>query len=223
MKGWWWKLSGLFLLFYTITRGLSMHVPEMPILEQSIRNLFFHVPMWFALMLLMLVSVIYGIKYLYKGNINDDVRSREFAIVGFVLGLLGLLTGMVWARSTWGAWWVFQEVKLNASAAGLLIYAAYFILRGSLEDEEKKARLAAVYNIFAFVMFIVLINVIPRLSESSLHPGNGGNPGFSAYDLDANLRTVFYPAVLGWILLGVWIATLRSRINLLNRKMTGLD
>jgi heme exporter protein C len=223
MKYWWWKILAIALLLHTVIRGLTMDVPDMPILEETVRNLFFHVPMWFALMLVMLVSVVYGIRYLNTGDIRDDVRSREFALVGFFFGFMGLLTGMVWARSTWGAWWVFQEVKLNASAAGMLIYAAYFILRGSLEDEEKKARLAGVYNIFAFVMFIVLINVIPRMTDSSLHPGNGGNPGFSAYDLDARLRGVFYPAVLGWILLGVWIANLRVRLVLLERKRLGMD
>ena len=92
-----------------------------------------------------------------------------------------------------------------------------------LDDEEKKARFSAVYSIFAFVMFMVLINVIPRISNSSLHPGNGGNPGFNSYDLDSNLRLVFYPAVLGWILLSVWIATLLIRVEKIFRKKHGLD
>ncbi len=125
---------------------------------------------------------------------------------------------MVWAQVTWGAWWVFEEVKLNGAAAGLLIYAAYFILRGSFTKENMKARFSAVYNIFAFVMYMVLINVIPRITDSSLHPGNGGNPGFNAYDLDNNLRTVFYPAVIGWTLLAFWISTLKYRIEMIKHK-----
>jgi len=105
----------------------------------------------------------------------------------------------------------------------LLVYAAYFILRGSFEDEEKRARYGAVYSIFAFVMYMVLINVIPRITNSSLHPGNGGNPGFNSYDLDSDLRMVFYPAVIGWVLLSVWMTTLLVRIKQVFRKKHQLD
>ncbi|HRH58253.1 MAG TPA: cytochrome c biogenesis protein [Chitinophagales bacterium] len=203
--------------------GFSGPIPELNILEQSIRNLYFHVPMWFAMMILMFISMVYSIFYLSKQRIDHDIKASAFAKVGFLFGILGIITGSVWARATWGAWWVFEEVKLNGAGAALLVYAAYFILRGSFEDEEKKARFAAVYSIFAFVMFMVLINVIPRISNSSLHPGNGGNPGFNSYDLDSNLRMVFYPAVIGWILLSVWITTLIIRIEKVYRKKHGLD
>ena len=150
---WWWKLLCVLLLFYTFVYGFLIAIPELPILEQSIRNLFFHVPMWFTMIALMLSSTIFGIYYLVKEDIVYDVKSYNIAVVGFVFGLMGLATGMVWAKVTWGAWWVFQEVKLNAAGAGVLIYAAYFILRGSLEEEEKRARFSAVYNVFAFVLF----------------------------------------------------------------------
>ena len=99
----------------------------------------------------------------------------------------------------------------------MLIYLAYFILRGSIDEEQKRARIAAVYNIFAYVMLIVFLMILPRLSDS-LHPGNGGNPGFNNYDLDSNMRLVFYPAVIGWILLTVWICTIRVRIEKIKRK-----
>jgi heme exporter protein C len=214
---WWWKLISVFLIFYTFIYGFLISIPELPILEQSIRNLFFHVPMWFTMIALMLSSTIFGIFYLVKEDIVYDVKSYNIAVVGFVFGLMGLATGMVWAKVTWGAWWVFQEVKLNAAGAGVLIYAAYFILRGSLEEEEKRARFSAVYNVFAFVMFFVFIMVIPRLDVNSLHPGNGGNPGFNSYDLDNNLRMLFYPAVIGFILLGGWVSQLFIRIELIKR------
>ena len=191
---WWWKLLCVLLLFY---KFLSFFIK--------------------------LSSTIFGIYYLVKEDIVYDVKSYNIAVVGFVFGLMGLATGMVWAKVTWGAWWVFQEVKLNAAGAGVLIYAAYFILRGSLEEEEKRARFSAVYNVFAFVLFYVFIMVIPRLDVNSLHPGNGGNPGFNSYDLDNNLRMLFYPAVIGFILLGGWISQLFIRIELIKRKKIGLD
>ena len=68
-----------------------------------------------------------------------------------------------------------------------------------------------------FFLIVPLVFVIPRLSDS-LHPGNGGNPGFNSYDLDSNLRKVFYFAVIGWTLLGYWIATISTRLSLIKRK-----
>jgi len=91
-----------------------------------------------------------------------------------------------------------------------LIYFAYLVLRGSLEDEQQRARISAVYNIFAFSAMIPLLFILPRLTDS-LHPGSGGNPGFNAYDLDNKLRMVFYPAVLAWTGLGFWLTELRIR------------
>ena len=84
-----------------------------------------------------------------------------------------------------------------------------------MPDPHKRARLAAIYNIFAYVLTMVSLMVLPRLTDS-LHPGNGGNPAFSQYDLDSSLRAVFYPAVLGWILLGVWAYALHLRAARLN-------
>jgi heme exporter protein C len=122
---------------------------------------------------------------------------------------------MIWANFTWGTPWS-NDPKQNASAVGLLLYLSYIILRNSFNDIKKKARISAVYNIFAFFIFIPLIFVLPRLTDS-LHPGNGGNPGFNAYDLDYKLRLVFYPSILGWFLLGVWISKSVSDFFLLKR------
>ena len=67
---------------------------------------------------------------------------------------------------------------------------------------------------------MVLIGLLPRLQGTdSLHPGNGGNPAFSKYDLDNSLRPVFYSAVLGWILLGFWIYSIRVRIRNMEEKL----
>ena len=82
--------------------------------------------------------------------------------------------------------------------------------------------MSAAYNIFAFVAMIPLVFVIPRLT-SSLHPGNGGNPALGGEDLDNTLRLVFYPAVLGMMCLGTWMASLYYRVrrmkNLLSYKI----
>jgi heme exporter protein C len=87
-----------------------------------------------------------------------------------------------------------------------------------MDDEQKRSRVSAVYNVFAYVMMIVFIMIYPRLKGiGSLHPGNGGNPGFNTYDLDSHMRLVFYPAVIGWLLLCSWIASINIRLERINR------
>jgi heme exporter protein C len=183
----------------------------MDILNESIRNLYFHVPMWFGMILLLGTSAAYSVGYLRQGSLAKDFWTIETANLGVLMGILGIVTGMIWANFTWGEPWS-NDPKQNASAIGLLIYFAYFILRGSLTDAQQKARISAVYNIFAFAILIPLLFILPRLTDS-LHPGNGGNPGFNAYDLDSRMRMVFYPAVIGWFLAGLWVAQLRVRVR----------
>ena len=207
----WWKWLAIVLVFYAIIAGLLIEVPRLPILHESIRNLFFHVTMWFAMLIMMIASVRYGISYLRSGNIDYDIKAEKCVQSGIFLGIIGILTGSLWAKFTWGAWWV-NDAKLNGAAASMIGYFAYIILRGSMDDEHKRARIAAVYSIFAFTLMIVFIMILPRLTDS-LHPGNGGNPGFGAYDLDSRMRTVFYPAVIGWALLAAWITEIRVRIK----------
>lgn len=212
----WWKILASGLVIYSIIGGMLFNVPHLPILHESIRNVYFHVPMWFTMIFLYLISVIYSIKYLRSGNERYNFWAIEAVNTGIVFGFLGILTGMVWANFTWGDPWP-NDPKLNGAAISTLMYLAYIVLRSSLDEDQKKARISAVYNIFAFPVMIVLLFILPRLTDS-LHPGNGGNPGFGGYDLDSWMRTVFYPACIGWILIGVWISTLRYRIRLIENQ-----
>jgi heme exporter protein C len=216
MRKWWWKIISFILLGYTVVAGFLMPVPRLDILNETIRNLYFHVPMWFTMMVLYGCAFYYSIKYLRSGNLADDVYALQFTNTGIVFNMLGYGTGMIWAKYTWGAPWV-PDAKLLGAAMSMLIYFAYSILRGGLKDEEKKAKIGAVYNVFAFAMMIPLLLILPRMVDS-LHPGSGGNPAFKAYDLDKYMRLVFYPAVAGWILFGLWVASLRIRIALIKYK-----
>ncbi len=191
--------------------------PYRGVLFETIRNLNFHVPMWFAMIALLFASFIYSILYLNKLNPMYDVRANALAYTGVLFGLLGISTGAFWARFTWGVFWS-PDPKLNGAAIGVLIYLAYQILRKTIKDQNKIGRLAAVYNILAFPIFIVLIIILPKVADFSLHPGSGDSVGFNNYDLDNNLRIVFYPAVTGFILFGFWLAQLHTRISSLEIK-----
>ncbi|HET6541248.1 MAG TPA: cytochrome c biogenesis protein [Chryseolinea sp.] len=217
----WLKILAVVLLFYVHIGGMLFDVPRLNILNETIRALYFHVPMWFGMVLLFLLSVYYSILYLRNPAPRFDYRAVEYANVGLTFGILGMVTGMLWANYAWGSPW-HGDPKQNGAAIALLVYLAYFVLRGSVENEEQRARLSAVYNIFAFAAMVPLIFIIPRMT-SSMHPGSGGNPGFNMYDLDSRMRLVFYPAIIGWFLIGVWIVSIRVKVRTLEDKIIELE
>jgi heme exporter protein C len=191
--------------------------PYREILYESIRNLFFHVAMWPVMLVLFLVSVVFSILYLRTGKSKFDYLAVESVQVGLLFATIGIITGSLWAKYTWGDWWP-NDPKLNGTAIAILLYFAYIILRNSLPEEQQRAKISAVYNVFAFPLMFVVIMILPRITDS-LHPGNGGNPGFNTYDLDSHLRLALYPAFLGWILIGFWITEIRYRIRLVEEVM----
>ena len=170
MKTWMKFLAGGILLYVHIA-GLISDVPRLNILNETVRNIFFHVPMWFGMVLLFAFSLYYAIRYLRNPALENDIKSVEFANVGVAFGVLGMLTGMLWANYTWGSPW-HGDPKQNGSAIALLVYMAYFVLRGSIDNR---------------------------------------------------LRLIFYPAVVGWFAVGVWIATLRIRYRALAEKNLEID
>lgn len=217
----WWKILSFVLLIYTCTMGFLVKIPVLDgRMQQSVRNLFFHVPMWFCMQTLYIVSVVYAILFLARPKEKYDFYSTEFARTGTVFGVLGLITGAIWAKYQWGSAWS-GDPKQNGAAIALLIYLAYFVLRGSVTDESKRSRLGAVYNIFAFAMLFPTIWILPRLTES-LHPGgqgSEGNPGLNPNDTTPEMEMVFLPASIGWILLGVWISTLFIRLRIYKQRL----
>ena len=217
----WWKVLVVLTIIYTLITGLLFGVPSLPILNETIRNLYFHVPMWMAMLTVFVLSVYYSIMYLRTGKETHDLAAVECINTGMVFYLFGLITGMIWAKYTWGAYWS-GDPKQNSAAIAFLLYCAYLVLRNSIDEEQKRAKIAAIYNIFAFPIMIVLIFILPRMTDS-LHPGNGGNPGFNAYNLDSRMRLVLYPAFLAWSFFAIWIASLRYRIRLVEFKRNELN
>lgn len=224
-----YKLLGILLVSYALVYGLTVSLPQMGGLGQSSRNLFYHVPMWFAEIVIMTISVVFSIKFLRMSDPDSkvagdklvaDAQAEQAAIIGVMLNILGLVTGIIWSRVSWGeniasdklsAWWLWDPVQTCALIA-LLIYLGYFLLRASFQEPTQRARIAAVFNIFAFAALIPLFFVIPRMLEG-LHPtAAGGQTGlFDKSAVTNNYRAILYPSALGFILLSVWMWELRSR------------
>lgn len=198
-----WKYVVAVWMTGVLVAGFLIPIPEIPILLESSRNLFLHVPMWFTMAVCFAAGFVYSIKYLNNPDLATDRKAESFTQIGLLFGICGLVTGSLWARFTWGSWWTFAEPRMNLSALGMMIYVAYFILRTAFENPDKRAKIAAVFNVFAATTIPFLLYIIPR-QLPSLHPGAEGNPAFSEITAP-ELRYVFYPAVVGFIALAVWL------------------
>jgi len=105
MKAYWWKILAILLLAYTLFAGLLFDVPRLPILNETIRAMHFHVTMWFGMILMLIISVYYSIKFLRSNDLKHDDIALEFTNAAILFGVLGIVTGMLWAKFTWGAYW----------------------------------------------------------------------------------------------------------------------
>lgn len=217
------RFGAVGLTLYALLYGLGCTLPRVGDLEQTSRNLFYHVPMWFTMYLMMALSFYWSVRALKSQALADDARAKDAAEVGVLFGLLGLFTGVVWSRVTWGqlmrdsnpaAWWSWDPKQTGALVA-VMMFAAYFVLRNSVPEAGKRLRLAGVYNIFAVFALFPLTFVIPRMLDS-LHPGGDeGNPLFPK-DVSADYRMVFYPSIAGFFCLALWVWELRYRTSLLH-------
>lgn len=209
IKGLWWKLAGLALVLYSVIAGQLITVPALSVIHETIRNLFYHVCMWFAMFTMFGTSLVYSIRYLSGFKPQHDIMASESVYNGLFFGTMGLTTGMIWAKFTWGDFWT-NDPQLNGAAVSMMAYLAYAVLRSSIDEKSMRARISAVYNIFAFMLLVIFLGVLPRLADSSLHPGKGGNSS-TMEGLDINMRLVFYPAAIGWLLIAFWILQIRAR------------
>lgn len=194
--------------------------PYLPKLEQRIRNLIFHVPMSWIGTLAFALSMAYSILYLRKKKYIYDIKASAAAFVGLILCLLATFTGMVWAKYDWGSYWSGDPRQVSILIL-IIIYFAYFLFRMSVEGDEKKARLSAVYSIFSFLTVVPLVFIIPRQFES-LHPGAKGDGtagpvlDMKSGMLDSELALSFYFSFCSFLIIFFWIYSLYIRFKKLS-------
>lgn len=218
------------LLSYAFIGGLTGTIAYQNATNgQTSRNIFYHVPMWFAMMLLLVISVIYSIMYLNSLDIKRDIQSRIAAKVAVVFGLLGLFTGIVWSRVTWGAlmpdtdpavWWHWDPKQTGALLL-VLIYMGYFVLRRSFDEPVRRAKVAAVFNVFAAATIYPLLYLIPK-KLGGQHP-NTGNDESSIGTMGGGYGPYFWAGVVGFILLSIWIMDVRIRLAKVEHEINELE
>ncbi|MEM6766456.1 MAG: cytochrome c biogenesis protein CcsA [Bacteroidota bacterium] len=240
-----YKVIGVGLVLYAILYGLLATLPELGSLEQSSRNMFYHVPMWFVVIVLMTISVVHSVKLLRETDpdreitvdpMYADARARAAAQVGTIFIVLGLVSGSIWGRVAWKAhmpvddlsiWWTNDPILICA-AISLFVYLAYFLLRSSFGEPLQRAKASAAYNIFAFATLIPLYFIIPKMLPG-LHPTAGGSASgggsfiFKQEGFDNLYRMIMYPGMLGFIFLGVWMYELQNRWDRLKIRMDNLE
>jgi heme exporter protein C len=186
------------------------------------RNMLFHVPMSMVAFVAFLMGTIFSILYLVKKNYDYDRQARAASAAGLVFTILATVTGSIWARFSWGTFWNWDPRETSIFIL-LLIYAAYFMLRSLLEEsEDKKARIAAVYNIIAFVSVPFLMFVVPRITQS-LHPGGGGTEApvlnvSGKTHTDRTLLNMHWISVVLFLFVFFWIKDVYTRILRLEDK-----
>lgn len=196
---------------------VAMFVTPAPqqVIGESSRIFYFHVPQAWVSVLAFALAMVFSVRYLRSRQPADDDRARTAAALGLMFCLLATITGSLFARVYWGSFWNWDPREMSIFVL-LLIYFAYFALRGAIEVEERRAALSAVYAVFAFVTVPLLVFVLPRMVPG-LHPGANVANEDAAFSMSPTVAVIFFPALAVFTVLFVWIFTLASRIQALSR------
>ncbi|MDF1544461.1 MAG: cytochrome c biogenesis protein CcsA [bacterium] len=211
----WWKWSLFVAMGLVIVFSFTTPAPQQQIGEAS-RVFYYHIPQAWICVLAFMMSMIFSIRYLKNRSMEEDDRASDAARLGFIFCILATVTGSIFAKVTWGSFWNWDPRETSIFIL-LLIYGAYFALRGAIEVEERRAALSAVYSIFAFITVPFLIFVIPRITPS-LHPEDSIVDENLKFTMGPVVRTIFFASLALFSVIYFWMFTLARRVRILERK-----
>lgn len=202
----WIALVILGAFYYAPGAAEGFQAPE------SYRILFFHVPMAWASFAGFIAAAVWSVLYLKRRDLRYDRAAAVAIQLGLLFGVLATVTGAIWARIEWGAFWNWDP-RQTSLLISLLFYGAYLALRGAVEDPEKRARLSAVYAILGLVVTPYLYWIMPRITET-LHPepvvNAQGKP-----EMQPEILQVLLASGVGFTALFFWLQNLQTRIQAL--------
>jgi heme exporter protein C len=210
-----WRI-GIFIWIAATMAVALLQAPLVPVLQETTRVLYFHIPAAWITVVALGWSMLHSALYLWKRDLRHDDHAAAAAELGLVFCILATVSGSLWAKAMWGSYWNWDPRETSIFFV-LLLYGAYLALRGSIEGDEKRARLSAVYSIIAFVAVPPLIFVVPRI-YSGLHPdpiiNNRGK-----VEMDPMIRWCFLSMLVGFTFLYSWLQSLRVRVSRLERRL----
>ena len=190
--------------------------PLVPVLGETTRVLYFHIPAAWVTVLALGWSMLHSILYLRRRRMEHDHQAAAAAEIGLMFCVLATVSGSLWAKAMWGSYWNWDPRETSIFFL-LLVYAAYLALRSAIDEPERRARLAAIYSAVAFVSVPFLMFVVPRI-YFSLHPDPIINPK-GKIDMDPRIRIAFFAMLLGFTGLYFWLQSLRVRVARLEHRL----
>src|SRR6266516_1218686 len=189
-----------------------------------IQKIFYlHVPLAICALAGFILAAVHSIRHLRTGDAKHDARSYVSIHISVIFGVAVLATGAIWARASWGKWWVWQEPTLVSFLIVFLLYCTYYPLRYAIADRDRQARYASVFAITAGA-FVPLNFVAVRLAQSLVHPrvfatANGGLPGSMMLTFLVSLAAM----ALLWLTLVRFELAAKSSAGRLRRLRRALD
>lgn len=211
----WWQILVFVGLAAVIVASFVTAAPQQAI-GQASRVFYYHIPMAWICVLAYAMAMIYSVLWLRKREWRYDQRALEAARLGIVFCLLATITGSIFAKVTWGSFWNWDPRETSIFVL-LLIYGAYFALRGAVPNLERRANLAAVYAVFAFITVPFLIFVVPRVTPS-LHPSDSVVDADMSFTMGGHVAAIFFSSLALFTVLFFWMFNLAVRVAEIARR-----
>lgn len=177
-------------------------VPPAEGLGNYVRIAFFHIPTAWVAVVAFLGAAYWGARYLKTRELRYDAKSARSAILGLIFTLMATVSGAVFSKLTWGAYWNWDPRQTTIFVL-LLIYAAYVTLRMTMRDERARASSSAVYALFSFIAVPFLVFILPRMFFS-LHPSPVLNET-GRIDMDAVMLGTLVLSLIDMTLIYIWL------------------